>query len=103
LDSNALALLPEAGQPQDLVFTLPSSTAALKSLNNWVKRAAIQKHITWHCARHSFATNLIYYGADVTIVAKLMGHTTLKHTQRYAHIAEQLKRNAISNLPRLNL
>lgn len=99
LNSTALSMLPDAGEQDDLVFTLPSSTGALKSLRNWVKRAELQKHITWHCARHSFATNLIYYKTDVTIVSKLLGHSTLKYTQRYTHIAEELKRNAVNNLP----
>ena len=67
------------------------------------KAAKIEKHITWHCARHSFATNLIYYKTDVTIVAKLLGHSTLKYTQRYTHIAEELKRNAVNNLPQIDV
>ena len=99
LNSTAVSMLPEQGELHELVFTLPSNAGALKSLKNWVERANLQKHITWHCARHSFATNLIYYKTDVTIVAKLLGHSTLKYTQRYAHIAEELKRNAVNNLP----
>ena len=103
LNSTAVSMLPDVGEPQDLVFTLPSNTGALKSLKNWVKRAELQKHITWHCARHSFATNLIYYKTDVTIVSKLLGHSTLKYTQRYTHIAEELKRNAVNSLPGIDL
>jgi site-specific recombinase XerD len=103
LNSTALALLPKQGEMTELVYKLPSSTAALKSVKNWLKRAEIQKYITWHCARHSFATNLIYFKTDVTIVAKLLGHSTVKHTQRYTHIAEEMKRNAVNNLPQLEL
>lgn len=99
LNTTAVSMLPEQGKPLELVFTLPSNAGALKSLKSWVEKAKLQKHITWHCARHSFATNLIYYKTDVTIVAKLLGHSTLKYTQRYAHIAEELKRNAVNNLP----
>lgn len=103
LHKSALTLLPEPGKQDEFVFALPSHTGALKTLRNWLKKAEIQKHITWHCARHSFATNLIYYKTDVTIVSKLLGHSTLKYTQRYTHIAEELKRNAIDNLPGINL
>lgn len=39
------------------VFTLPSQSMCLRSLKAWVKMAGINKHITWHCARHSFAVN----------------------------------------------
>ena len=102
LNKTALSFLPEQGENDELIFTLPSHTGALKTLKNWLKKSAIQKHITWHCARHTFATNLIYYKADVTIVSKLLAHTSLKHTQRYTHIAEELKRNAVNNLPGIN-
>jgi integrase len=40
----------------DLIFHLPSDTMCLKALRTWTKRAGIDKHITWHCGRHSFAT-----------------------------------------------
>lgn len=103
LNNTAILALPEKGKPQDLVFDLPSNVGALKLLKGWVEKAEIQKHITWHCARHSFATNLIFYKTDVTIVAKLLGHSTLKYTQRYTRIAEELKRNAVNSLPDINV
>ncbi len=103
LHKTAISLLPEHGKQDDLIFSLPSHTGALKTLRNWLKKAAIDKHITWHCARHSFATNLIYYDQDVTIVSKLLGHSSLKHTMRYTHIAEELKKNAVNSLPEIAL
>lgn len=36
----------------DLIFPLPSYEMCLKSLKRWVKRAGINKNISWHCARH---------------------------------------------------
>lgn len=103
LNKTALSLLPEQGNDNEYIFSLPTHTGALKTLVNWLKKAEIKKHITWHCARHSFATNLIYYKTDVTIVSKLLGHSTLKYTQRYTHIAEELKRNAVNSLPEITL
>jgi site-specific recombinase XerD len=103
LNKTVLSLLPEQGEQDSLVFVLPSYTGAIKTLKNWLIAANLQKHITWHCARHSFATNLIYYKTDVTIVAKLLGHSTLKYTQRYTHIAEEQKRNAVNNLPTITI
>ena len=103
LNKTALTLLPEPGKQDELIFDLPTHTGALKALVNWLKAAEINKHITWHCARHSFATNLIYYKTDVTIVSKLLGHSTLKYTQRYTHIAEELKRNAVNSLPEITV
>lgn len=103
LHQTALSFLPEPGKPGEFVFDLPSHTGALKTLKAWVKRAGIEKEITWHCARHSFATNLITLKADVTTVSKLLGHTSLKYTQRYTHISDELKRAAIDSLPTINL
>jgi len=103
LNNTALSLLPTKEGKNDLLFNLPSHTGALKTLRNWLEKAEIEKHITWHCARHSFATNLIYYKTDVLIVSKLLGHNTLKYTQRYTHIANDLKKQATDNLPTINI
>jgi integrase len=102
LHKSILSLLPEKGKSEEFVFTLPSHTAALKTLRNWLKKAEIEKHITFHCARHSFGTNLIY-GNDVTVVSKLLAHASLKHTMRYVHIADEQKRNAINSLPEITV
>ena len=47
-----------------LVFNLPSYEACLKALRRWVNRAGIDKHISWHCARHTYGTNLAQVAAD---------------------------------------
>jgi integrase/recombinase XerD len=103
LNATALSLLPEKGHKEELVFKLPSHTGALKTLSAWLKKAEIEKHITWHCARHSFATNLIIYDTNVLIVSKLLGHNSMKYTQRYTHIANDLKKKATDNLPTINI
>ena len=103
LNATALSLLPDKGEKEELVYNLPSHTGALKALRSWVEKAEIDKHITWHCARHSFATNLIVYDTDVLIVSKLLGHNTLKYTQRYTHVANDLKKKATDNLPTINI
>lgn len=45
------------GPRQALIFPLPSHTMCLKALRHWVARAGIDKHITWHCACHTFYTS----------------------------------------------
>lgn len=102
LNKDALMLI-ESGNPQDFVFNLPSSTACNKALKLWLKKAAIPKKITWHCARHTFATNLIFYGANELTTSKLLGHTNTKFTARYAKIADSMKQDAVNNLPALNM
>lgn len=95
---------PEEGQTRDsLVFPLPSYEACLKAVKRWVKRAGIDKHISWHCARHSFAVNILNNGANIKTVASLLGHSGLKHTEKYTRAIDSLKQEAINSLPEIKL
>lgn len=99
LNDTAIHLLGgPARQPNDLVFTLPSANGANKTLKAWVKRAKIKKAITWHNARHSFGTNLIFNNVDILTTSKLLGHTSMKHTQRYVKASEEMKQTATDKL-----
>lgn len=82
----------------DYIFHLPSSTMCLKALRHWTKRAGIKKHITWHCGRHSFATNILSNGANIKVVAELLGHSSLNYVQVYVRAMDEQKRNAIDGL-----
>jgi site-specific recombinase XerD len=81
------------------IFTLPGHAACSKALKYWTKRAGITKHITWHCARHSFAVNILNNGANIKTVASLLGHSGLKHTEKYTRAVDSLKEAAINSLP----
>lgn len=102
-------LLKLIGEPTDeqskdsLIFQLPSYEMCLKALKRWVKRAGIEKHISWHCARHSFAVNILNNGANIKTVASLLGHSGLKHTEKYTRAVDELKQQAINSLPALNI
>ena len=94
----------EDGLTKDsLIFPLPSHTMCLKALRHWVKRAGIDKHITWHCARHSFAVNILNNGANIKTVASLLGHSGLSQTEKYTRAVDSLKEAAINSLPELQL
>ena len=92
---------PSNGNNKELIFNLPSHTMCLKSLRNWVKKAGINKHITWHCARHSFAVNILNNGANIKVLASLLGHSSIKHTEKYTRAVDSLKEQAINTLPEL--
>jgi integrase/recombinase XerD len=95
---------PTEGQTQDsLIFPLPSYEMCLKALKRWVKRAGIEKHISWHCARHSFAVNILNNGANIKTVASLLGHSGLRHTEKYTRAVDSLKEAAINSLPTLEI
>lgn len=71
-------------------------------LRKWVKAAGIKKKITWHCARHSFAVNVLTKGANIKTVSSLLGHTSIKMTERYLHVVDSLKQDAINSLGEIN-
>ena len=78
-------------------------SVCLKALSKWVAEAGIEKHITWHCARHSFAVNILNKGANIKTVSSLLGHSTLKYTEKYTRAVDSLKEMAINSLPELKL
>lgn len=95
LDEVLLSLIgrPTAGRSEK-IFKLPSHTMCLKSLSRWVKHAGIDKHITWHCARHTCATNMLRLSDKPNIknVATVLGHSDLRHTEKYIRaVAEDIR------------
>jgi len=99
LHEAAVTLIGERKDSSDFVFRLPSHTGCLKVLKSWVADAEIQKHITWHCARHTFATALLIKKVDMYTVSKLLGHRNVIQTQTYLRIVEAQRQDAINKLP----
>ncbi len=102
LQGNAGLFLGEQTEQSSPIFSLPTTlNGCNKVLKAWVKNCGINKKITWHCGRHSFATNLHLYGVDLETIADMLGHSSTKHTRIYAQTVEAMRRNAILKLPLL--
>ena len=86
----------------DKVFRLPGQVTINKHIGRWLRENGIEKHITFHCARHTFATLCLTYDIDLYTVSKLLGHTDIKHTQIYAKIIDKKRDEAIDKLPSFN-
>ena len=71
-----------------------------KILKQWCSDAGLNKHITWHCARHSFSVLLQQNGVDIATVAGMLGHTSTKYVhQTYQRYIKNSALDAINKLP----
>jgi integrase/recombinase XerD len=57
-----------------------------KRLRRWAKKAGIKKHVTCHTFRHSVATHLLKGRADIRHIQALLGHASLRSTERYTRV-----------------
>lgn len=89
---------PKDGDTSQKIFLLPEKSAAARHLKRWVKLAGINKHITWHCARHSVAVNLLNSGTDIKTTSSILGHSSIKMTEKYLHVIDSRKVKAIDKL-----
>ena len=105
LSDNALKWLPERGEMPSgsrIFYKLPDQvTNADVRLKTLIKKAGISKHVTFHVARHTFATLTLTYGADLYTVSKLLGHANIRTTQVYAKIVDESKRKAVNLIPKI--
>ena len=76
----------------------PCQETVRAALADAAKKAWIDKTVTPHVLRHSFATHLLEQGTDVRVVGALLGHDSLRSTARYAQVTEKLVRQTPSPL-----
>ena len=101
LDTDVLALLHRRKQPSGYVFLdngRPFYSMRLNNLLAGVCQKAGLRRVTWHVLRHTFATNVAMRGVPLQIVQHLLGHSSVKTTERYAHVAPSMMRVAIDLL-----
>ena len=103
LSEEALRWMPKQVDGIDQVFhELKISTGTVEDvLKEWMKDCTMDKHITYHCSRHTAATTLLTLGANLYVVSKLMGHSSIQMTEVYAKIVDQKKVETMNLVNRL--
>ena len=77
------------------------SSTMRRAVKSAADRAGINKRVTCHTLRHSFATHLLESGTDIRTIQQLLGHKDLKTTMIYTHVIERGALGAISPLDRV--
>jgi integrase/recombinase XerD len=96
-------------RPQHFLFPGPNPTRPLttrslqRACNEAVAAAGLDKAVTVHTLRHSFATHLLEQGVDIHVIQDLLGHRNIASTTRYARVAINTIRQVQSPLELLNM
>ncbi len=71
----------------------------LREVQRIARKAGIQKHITLHMLRHTYASHLVMAGESLTTIKALLGHSDFQTTLRYAHLSPDHLSSAVTKLP----
>lgn len=103
LSDDAKQLLGERSHPDEKVFVgLKYSSYMNVAISKWCLNAGITKPITFHSARHTYAYLLLKQNVNIYTISKLLGHSHVKTTEKYLHLLDMDKREAVEKLPKLN-
>ncbi|MGF7077007.1 tyrosine-type recombinase/integrase [Mucilaginibacter sp. 3215] len=98
ISNQAFDLMGERGEPEETVFPKVNYNYTRDMLKVWPKEAGINKHLTFSCLRHTYATLQLDHGTDIYTISKLLGHRHLKTTQRYTRVVDKAKKEAANRI-----
>jgi integrase len=104
LSDDVLSILREQFSESPYVFPRPGDPlrpADVREVSKWFGDRLIKAGITdasWHVLRHTFASRLLQAGTDIVTVSRLLGHSTITTTMRYAHHAKTALHDAVNRV-----
>jgi integrase len=99
ISSEARDLLGEQKEQSGQIFEgLKYETMTNIYIERWTKAAGIERRVTFHAFRRTFATAQITLGTDLYTVQKMLGHGDIRQTQIYAHLVDEKKREAANKI-----
>lgn len=100
LNQSALKWLPDRNgcKPGQRVFDMTSLSACNRCLKKSAVAAGIEKNVSYHTSRHTFATLSLAAGGDLYTVGRLLGHTNIRSTQVYADVVMETKIEAVNRI-----
>ena len=99
----AAELLGERGDSGEHIFRriVRNTTKVSERLQEWARAAGINKAITFHSARHTFATMMLTLDVNISVIQKLLGHRDISTTQIYAKVLDRSKQSAVDLIPKI--
>lgn len=98
IPSKAVELLDLEHNDGGPFFSISCRSNMNKHLARWGRDAGINKHITFHTARHTFATIALTLGVDIYVVSQMLCHASISTTQIYAKVVDSRKREAADKM-----
>ena len=104
ISEQAIKVLGEQEEGDQLVIkNLNYGSNMNDKLREWVEDAGIDKYISFHCARHTFATLQLSMDTDIYTVSKMLGHKHIRTTEIYAKVIDKKKIDAVRRIPAIQM
>jgi site-specific recombinase XerD len=98
ISEEAYGLLGERREPDDLVFEGMKYSQVKTFMVQWLAKAGIDRDVTFHGFRHTFATLQLELGTDIYTISKMLGHKSVKTTEIYTKVRDSSKRQAAGRI-----
>lgn len=96
LSNIATKQLPKRAVGDEYVFSLTKQVCVNRMIKRWCKKANIDKYVTFHTARHTFATVMLNADVPIEVVSRMLGHHNISTTEIYAKILNKTVATAIT-------